>query len=305
MNTTLARIDPITERFVVAIFMAAIIHIIFIYGVGFNSPKIKEPPNIVMEIILVQKKTKNAPKEADYLGQASHEGGGEQPEKARPRTPTIAPFPDKVANLVFTPSPPQEALAPQSEETEILIANESKHSIKQQEHLTESEELATDGDAINTAELQKHISENLIFINKTVARLSNIQAELSDKIEDYSKRPRRKFINSSTKEDKYAAYMYKWCKTVEKRGTEYYRKQDNLQNIAGVLILDVAINSDGTVREINIAKPSKHQLINEAVRRIISETPAFMPFSQEIKAETDILHITRTWNFNYNNLNTQ
>jgi protein TonB len=107
MNTTYdIHIDPDTERFASALFIAALVHVVAIYGVGFTMPKSTQLLNTTMEVILVQKSTDKVPEKADFLAQVNYQGGGESEQKLRPSTPTIAPFPDETAQIVFTPPPP-------------------------------------------------------------------------------------------------------------------------------------------------------------------------------------------------------
>lgn len=298
-------IAPDTERFVVSLFVAAFVHLVIIYGIGFITPTPAKPLNTTMEIILVQKSTDKTPKKADYLAQVSHEGGGEhKQQKARPVTPTIAPFPSESAEVVLTPPPPQVAAASAEHQIETLTtAKKAKYQVEQHEQITPPDEPTEQGNASQTEIFEEHISENILFINAHLAKLASIQVELDEKLEDYTKSPRRKFINSSTKEYKYATYMDNWRRKVEDIGTQFYRLQKRLQTLEGSLIVDVAIVPNGTVHHIEIKKTSKYNALDEAALRIVRFAAPFEPFPENIRKDTDILHITRTWEFRYNSLN--
>ena len=71
--------------------------------------------------------------------------------------------------------------------------------------------------------------------------------------------------------------------------------------MSGKLLLDVALNPDGTVRNISILKSSRHPVIDEAAMRIVNLAAPFPPFPPEIRKEADVLHITRTWEFSTTN----
>jgi len=306
VNTTFVYIEPVTERFAVALFIATLIHLVLLYGIGFSMPAPAKTLNTTMEIILVQKSTEKPPKKADYLAQVSHEGGGEHSKKARPVTPTIAPFPDQTADLVFTPPPPQIAMAPKEDQVEIVTTEkEAKYQVEQHEKATPPEEPSKQGNASETSVVEEYISENVLFINAVAVKLASIQAELDEKFEDYTKIPRKKFISSSTKEYKYANYMDAWRRKIEQVGTQFYRKQTHLKSLEGDLILDVAINPDGTIYHVKIRTPSKLTALNEAALRIVRLAAPYELFPENIHKETDILHITRTWEFRYNALNSR
>ncbi len=305
MNTTNdTHIDPDTERFAAALFIAALVHVVAIYGVGFAMPKAVQSPNTTMEIILVQKSTDKAPKEADYLAQDNYEGGGESEQKVRPSTPTIAPFPDVTAEEVFTPPPPQMAAAPKEHQIETLTTDKpAQHESEQR--ITPPDEPAESGDASQTTVFEEYMSENTLFINALALKLASIQAELDEKFEEYAKRPRTKFINSSAKAYKYARYMDAWRRQIEDIGNANYPDKARRKKISGSLILNVALNSNGTVYNVEIKQPSKYKVLDEAALRIVRLAAPFDPFPENIRKETDILHITRTWEFSYNSLSSR
>jgi protein TonB len=304
MNTTYeTHINPETERFAVALFIAALVHLIAIYGIGFTMPKSAQLLNTTMEVILVQKSTDDIPKNADFLAQVNYQGGGESEQKVRPSTPTIAPFPDESAEMVFTPPPPQLAMAPKKDQIEILTTDKSApNDAEQQQEMTEPEEPAEQGNADQTTELEEYATENTLFINALAVKLASLQAELNDEYQEYAKRPRKTFINSSTREYKYARYMDSWRRKVERIGNINYPDKARRERISGSLILDVALNPNGTVHKVEIKHPSKSKILDEAALRIVRLAAPFDPFPENIRKATDILHITRTWEFRYNNL---
>ncbi len=281
-------IDPDTERFTVAIFVAAIIHAIIIYLVGFEMPKsAKHLTTTTMEVILIQKRTEDSPAKADYLAQVSHKGGGNQPEELRPVTPTIAPFPASSAAIVFNSPLPQLPKTKKSQITALTTTKQSIHKIIQKNDSSPN--------LLNT-------KDNLSLLNASVANIASIQAELNNKFEEYSKRPLHKFISSSTKTYKYAKYMDTWRRKVEDIGNLNYPDKARRKKLSGYLILDVALNSNGTIYKVEIKQASPYKILDEAALRIVHFAAPFEAFPENIQKDTDILHITRTWEFRYNNL---
>jgi protein TonB len=116
-------------------------------------------------------------------------------------------------------------------------------------------------------------------------------------MEAKAKRPRRKFISATTKEYKYAAYMEAWRSKVERVGNINYPEQARKQGLSGSLILDVALNPDGSINEITIRRSSGKKILDDAAIRIVELAAPYGAFPQHIKDETDILHIMRTWQF--------
>ena len=63
----------------------------------------------------------------------------------------------------------------------------------------------------------------------------------------------------------------------------------------------MALNPDGTVNGIELRHSSGYKLLDDAAIRIVKLAAPFAPFSKEMRKDTDILHITRTWQFQNDN----
>ncbi|RKZ75410.1 MAG: hypothetical protein DRR19_29345 [Candidatus Parabeggiatoa sp. nov. 1] len=301
MTAETYNIDPTTERFAVALFVATLVHIVVIHGIGFVAPKPAETLNTSMEIILVQKSTDKAPEKADYLAQVNHEGGGDSEQEGRPSTPTLAPFPDQTANTVFTPPPPQVAAARLDKQIETLtIDKPAQHEVEQQ--ITPPDGPTEQGNGSQDIVSKEYMSDNILYINVLTAKRASIQAELYKTIEAHAKKPRSTFIHSSTREYKYANYMDAWRRKAEGIGNTNYPDKVRRKKLSGSLILDVALNSNGTIHNVEIKESSKYQIIDEAALRIVRLAAPFDAFPESIRKGTDILHITSTWEFRYNRL---
>ena len=65
----------------------------------------------------------------------------------------------------------------------------------------------------------------------------------------------------------------------------------------GTVVLDVAIGRNGSLQEIQLVKSSGNKLLDDAAIRIAKLAAPFDPLPEKILRHTDILHITRTWQF--------
>ena len=74
------------------------------------------------------------------------------------------------------------------------------------------------------------------------------------------------------------------------------------ENKFGHVRLMVAINGDGTVREIDVLKSSGFPFLDEAAISSVRLASPFAPFTAEMKDKIDILEIIRTWQFNASEL---
>jgi protein TonB len=127
--------------------------------------------------------------------------------------------------------------------------------------------------------------------------IASLDAEIAERMEAKAKRPRRKFISATTSEYKFAAYMEAWRAKVERIGNLNYPDEARRNKLSGSLILDVALKSDGSIEEITVRKPSGHATLDDAAIRIVRLAAPYAAFPEDFNKEVDILHITRTWQF--------
>jgi protein TonB len=96
--------------------------------------------------------------------------------------------------------------------------------------------------------------------------------------------------------------MEAWRAKVERIGNLNYPDNARHRKLYGSLILDVALDPKGEVRDISVVHSSGHKLLDDAAVRIVQISAPFAPFPPAIRNDTDILHITRTWQFREGNL---
>jgi periplasmic protein TonB len=134
--------------------------------------------------------------------------------------------------------------------------------------------------------------------NQELARLA---ARIEEKTSVFANRPRRTSVSSSTKEYKYATYLESWRRKVEQIGNLNYPEEARRKRLYGNLILRVAVRADGSVEQIQVLRSSGFQVLDQAAVHIVELAAPYAPFPPDIAAETDILDITRTWQFQRNN----
>ena len=133
------------------------------------------------------------------------------------------------------------------------------------------------------------------LISRSLA-MANLHGEIQDSLKRRDSEVRHKYISANTKEHNYAAYMEAWRAKVERIGNMNYPNRAREKGLSGSLLLDVAIRSDGSVKEI-IRRSSGHDLLDSGAVKIVRLAAPFAPFPDQIKGEVDILHVTRNWKF--------
>lgn len=275
-----------SDRLGLTLFLATALHAIIILGVGFDADQIlpRELP-LTLDVTLVHSESEEAPDKADYLAQANQKGGGTVKEKMRPSSP----FPNPRPTLEQDGDAPQELpmqLPPpstQAEQQPVLLAQEeSSQQIQQQDE----NPTVTKPDTPSAAEL--------MLRSREIARLS---AEIRQKQQAYAKMPREKYISANTREYRYASYEDSWRQKVERIGNLNYPDEAKSRGLSGSLLLDVAINPDGSLKSVRIERSSGHKALDNGAIRIVRMASPFAPLPAQIRKEVDVLHILRVWRF--------
>jgi protein TonB len=264
-----------TDRLALTLFFALVLHAMVILGITFGVYDDPDPEKALPTLdITIATRTTPPPDEADYLAQTSQDGGGNVSEKIKP-TMTM---PER--------APVVEAQQPVPAPTQVITALESDRQVKE----SSKETPETAQPEIKAAELIERMME-----------MDILSEQISESRQAYAQRPRQIFISARTQEYKYANYMSEWVKKVERVGNLNYPAAARRARISGKLMMEVALNADGTVHEISILRPSGEPIIDEAAKRIVNLAAPFPPFPPEILENTDILNITRTWEFSTSN----
>ena len=280
-----AAVVPITstDRMSFTLFVATVLHAVLILGIGWSMTE-DRPPSRSLEVTLAQYRSEKAPEEADFLAQANQEGSGTLDEKALLSTTELADFQDNVIREVQQ----QEQATPLTP------------FIKQQQVVTTTARTKLFAIAKNTLENSPEYntpqSEALSLWQRNM-EIASLEAQLKEQKQAFAKRPRRRQLTAaSTKASSDAYYLEKWRNKIEWTGNKNY-KSLNLADLFGTLTLLVAVNADGSVDRIKILRSSGHIRLDRAAKTIVNAATPFAPFPDEIRRNTDILEIIRTWQF--------
>lgn len=130
----------------------------------------------------------------------------------------------------------------------------------------------------------------------SVAAIARLEAQIDRRLDEFAKRPRKVQIGSRAREHRFAQYAEDWRQKVERIGTLNYPEAAR-GRIYGTLVLTVAIRADGTVERIEVDRSSGHEVLDRAAVDIVRLAAPYAPFPPDIRADTDIIEITRTWSF--------
>jgi len=277
------------DRLGFTLFLALIIHAIFVLGVGFTQLE-KPNDNALpgLEVIIANSHSLEAVDRPDYLAQVDQAGGGKADEKARPSAPVSA-------NSLIN----QFGLSDQarSELTKSQLAISQIYVLTQQ-----------DADQTTDKKIQKNQDESnskqASDTEQRQTKIAQLQAEIRKMTVDYAKRPRSITLTAATKKAVEASYLAAWVQKIEHTGNLNYPSEARVKKIDGQLRLSVRINQVGAILEVKITKSSGSTILDEAAKRILRLSEPFAPFPAELRQRADQIVIIRTWNFNSNHFRT-
>ena len=237
----------------------------------------KEPP---LEVALVNAKSATKPVKADILAQANLDGGGNTDQKRRAKTP-LPVLPQDAAKNVAAATPPTEA--PREQRQELMTQINATATVQAQPAPEETPERAE----------SPTVSQ---LMQKTLEAI-RLEAQIAKDWDAYQRRPRRQFIGAQAHEYRFARYVEDWRLKIERIGNLNYPEAARSQKLYGSLVLTVSIRSDGTLENVEINHKSAHRVLDAAAMKIVEMSAPYAPFPPDIKRDTDILTITRTWTF--------
>lgn len=270
--------DPITVSFL----MALGLHAVVLLGLGFVLDfKPLTHPLQTLDVVLVNWRSETAPEEADFLAQASQQGGGESTKASRPSQENTGALPGPAAG--------EDALDQQEQVSSIADAA--------RELLLIEVEDAGVTQQITAIEQPERLLPSAATLMQESMMMAKLQPGIQRNRESRSKLPRRKWISANTKEYEYAAYSQAWVAKVERVGNINYPEEVRRKKLVGDLIMSVGINHDGSVESIDIRRSSGKLELDQAAIRIVRLAAPYSPLPDHIRASVDVLHITRTWRF--------
>jgi len=273
-------LTPPNRRLWIAIGISILLHGILL-TLNFQFPDASRMmKDKALEIILVNSKSARKPSDAQALAQNRLDGGGNVDENRRAKTP-------------LPPSAQQQAGAELEQRQRRVQELEA-----QQQKLLAQTKSKTKTASSTQREAQPEPSPTLSGreLASSALAMARWEAEISKNVDEYNKRPRKKNIGVRADEYRFAQYVEDWRLKVERVGTLNYPEAAK-GKLYGSLVLSVSILADGNVQKIEINRSSGHKVLDDAARRIVQMASPYAAFPADIRRDTDIIEITRTWTF--------
>jgi len=271
------------DRLPAMLFLAALVHGILIIGITFNPYLIDDLSNAIsLEVTIVADPDQriDRPDEAEYLAQASQQGGGNTADDVRPTAPLESASPidnlgeDSGESLLDASSHEQSAdqvLSTQSEQDRKVVDD-----LREDPRPDDSTAIALEAGSEQTLPLPQDEAATLLI---------------------HDDDPRQLVISADTRESTIAAYLDNWKRRIEAVGDEYFPELGELDGLTGSPTLEVSIEASGQLSEVIIRKSSGSPVLDKAALDILRRASPFDPFPAEVSADYDRLRFAYKWLF--------
>ncbi len=273
----------VPDRLPAMLFLAALVHGILIIGVTFNVDLTDQFSNTIsLEVTIVADADQqiDRPDDAEYLAQASVEGGGNTTEQVRPSAPLQSAMPvdnegiEEGTTLIDAKSHERSA-------DEVLASQDT--SDRQVEIDPRTDPQSDDSIAI--------VMEAGSEVTLPLPRDDDASLLIRDN------EPRQLIISADTRESVVAAYLDNWKRRIEAVGASYLPQLGNLDNITGSPTLMVRIDITGALAEAVIRKSSGSTVLDLAALEIVRRASPFDAFPPEVSSEYDTVRFEYKWLF--------
>lgn len=275
--------QPAADRLPAMLFLSALIHGVLIIGIAFNPALTDEFADAIsLDVTIVAETDQqiDRPDRAEYLAQASQEGGGNTSEHVRPTAAedTTSPIDNsgQVSGDSFDDSTTHERSA-----DELLASTRAL-----EDRVMDDPRALPQPDRQIAMALEKGNETSLPLPRDSTATLL---------IHDDD--PRQLVISADTEKSTVAGYLDKWKRRIEAVGNDYFPQLGDVDGLTGSPILEVSIAASGDLADVIIRKSSGSRVVDKAALDILRRASPFDPFPAEIRSDYDSLRFAYKWLF--------
>ena len=267
------------------LFVAALFHGVLILGVTFTSddPARQSDDAESMEVVLLTRdyEQRQQVDDAEYLAQQNLTGTGNTTEDEALRvaygqnTAPVMPGPEKDGD-----DDREQQAASASAGQYVLYAR------------------TPDGGALSDSQADE-ASEQLTLRTGMPGSSNRVEIVAAPDSETVLKgdEPRQLVISANTRESRIAAYLDSWKRRVERVGTMNYPRRAIAQPGTRNPVVQVSVNSDGTLDEVLILTGSGNRELDMAAVNILRMAAPFDPFPEYLRNDYDVLKFSYEWQF--------
>jgi protein TonB len=227
-----------------------------------------QPADPGLEVILVNAKHARAPAKAEALAQANLDGGGNA-DAGRAQSP----LPDmrRVENGDSIKALQRRIAELEQQQKNVLTkVKRSNFTSSPVADQVKPDPTHTGADSVDST--------------KAIARMT---AEITQRISDENKRPRKTFISPSTREVGYAMYYKAMQRRIEETGTLSFPQQSG-RKLYGELVVYIPVFQDGSIYEKeggpHVERSSGNAALDKAALQIVRRSAPFGKFPANMRS---------------------
>lgn len=250
----------------------AVLTVRFVDPEGFNRAWRDTP----LEVILVNARSDEAPKQAQAIAQVNLAGGGEAAQGRATSPLPVAPS-VQIGDAADDARRRIDALQQQQQQLLAQIRREIAA-------LPPSDPRRESGDAQEREQDERR------------RQLLQLLAEIEKRVNDENARPKKRYISPATREEVYALYYDALRRRIEERGTRDFPEAGG-RKLYGELTMNVTVDAAGRVVEAEIVRPSALRRLDQQAVAIVRAAAPFGSFSPAMRAQADQIVVTSRFRF--------
>lgn len=229
-----------------------------------------------LEVILVNARGNEPPRQAQALAQAALAGGGEaaQGRATSPLPPTL-----EVRSGQDTDSHQRRIEQMQSQQQQLLAQVRRELAM-----LPPPDPQRDTGTADGDAQEDKR------------RQMLRLLAEIETRINQQNAEPRRRYVSPATREVTYATYYDRLRRRIEERGTQDFPRFQG-RKLYGELTMNVTVDALGRVVEAEVLKSSGNRHLDQRAVAIVQAAAPFGRFNAAMLSEADQIVVTSRFRF--------
>ena len=269
----------IRDRLLMTVFIAALVHGMFILGLTFGTPPVHSGTGQGLDVLLTSDELPDAARNdsAAYLAQRTQVGSGNTrahvAQHNRAGTPGTAGAPDDAP-----PGPQQEARNGGTRADSRVIATTATSP----EVLYFSD---TDSEDATAAQAGQHPPAGT---DEVVDDTGPVQLRGPE---------RGKTLAPDSREDAYAAYLVNWTHRVERIGTLNFPTAARRQGVVASPVIQMTIDARGRLRNARVEHSSGYPDLDQAALDILKLASPFDPFPPDMAEKTRTLAFAYEFRF--------
>jgi len=267
------------DRLVTALFVAALLHGLFILGVRFASPPAANALPTLEVLLVADGPEQEANLDASYIAQRNQRGTGTTTDRLQPSLPEpslgIAAENGQAAGEL--PAPPALEQTPGNDSALTARAAGAQRALAGGEQDTRAARppLALQSRPQVAVDMGADLPE-LVLRGDTAAG-----AELL----------------ADTRASQIARYLHGWKLRIERVGTLNFPNEARRRALSGNPVLEVAIGADGRLNQVIVRRSSGHAELDQAAVNIVRLASPFDPFPAAMRGSYPVLRFAYEWQF--------